>query len=263
MKTLFTESFSEIEKVQTEMSFHDPYSLLNKVNQSPFCWIEVSDHLYDLLQKGWNLQMQSNGLFHLTSAHKLQVLGILPTHKNQFTDTNSQALTEYPPLLSFRKEVFTTRSTRYLVKLNRAVRLCVDGIAKGYAVDLAVRKLQEMGIQSGMINAGGDMIVFGDQTAKIVQKSLHNHQIPQLIELPTLHNQAMATSSQTEHFDPDHPGWIVHENGEAAKSATVSVFAKEAYLADALTKVFLLTPANCHKKLEENFAVKAYYNRTR
>jgi thiamine biosynthesis lipoprotein len=39
--------------------------------------------------------------------------------------------------------------------------LDVGGIAKGFAIDLAVEKLQSLGIKSGIVSAGGDVKVFG------------------------------------------------------------------------------------------------------
>src|ERR671935_3250985 len=37
----------------------------------------------------------------------------------------------------------------------------LDGIAKGFAVDRAVEALQHAGIRDGVVNAGGDLRVFG------------------------------------------------------------------------------------------------------
>ena len=44
-----------------------------------------------------------------------------------------------------------------------AKRLWLDlgGIAKGYAVDEAVRVLQRQGLRAGIVNAGGDLRCFG------------------------------------------------------------------------------------------------------
>jgi FAD:protein FMN transferase len=44
---------------------------------------------------------------------------------------------------------------------NRFVQLDFGGIAKGYAVDLAVARLRELGIGSAIVNAGGDLRAFG------------------------------------------------------------------------------------------------------
>ena len=44
---------------------------------------------------------------------------------------------------------------------NPFVQLDFGGIAKGHAVDLAVARLRKLGIDSGIVNAGGDLRAFG------------------------------------------------------------------------------------------------------
>ncbi len=44
---------------------------------------------------------------------------------------------------------------------NPFVQLDFGGIAKGYAVDLAVARLRELGVGSAIVNAGGDLRAFG------------------------------------------------------------------------------------------------------
>jgi len=44
---------------------------------------------------------------------------------------------------------------------NPFVQLDFGGIAKGYAVDLAVERLRELGVGSAIVNAGGDLRAFG------------------------------------------------------------------------------------------------------
>jgi len=44
-----------------------------------------------------------------------------------------------------------------------AVEIDLGGIAKGYAVDRAVEKLIEHGCRTGLVNAGGDLRVFGER----------------------------------------------------------------------------------------------------
>jgi thiamine biosynthesis lipoprotein len=48
-----------------------------------------------------------------------------------------------------------------LASENPFVQLDFGGIAKGYAVDLAVERLRELGIDSAIVNAGGDLRAFG------------------------------------------------------------------------------------------------------
>ena len=55
------------------------------------------------------------------------------------------------------------------VRLRRPAQLDLGGIAKGFAVDRAVEALRRFGAQSGSVNAGGDLCIFGEvsQTIRI------------------------------------------------------------------------------------------------
>jgi thiamine biosynthesis lipoprotein len=54
------------------------------------------------------------------------------------------------------------RSTPVVRLSDAAAAIDLGGIAKGYAVDLAVRSLREWGIEHGLVNAGGDLYAMGE-----------------------------------------------------------------------------------------------------
>ncbi len=64
------------------------------------------------------------------------------------------------------RDVLIDESRR--VRFRRPVTIDLGGIAKGFAVDRAVEALQKAGAKSGIVNAGGDLRVFGDD-AQLVQ----------------------------------------------------------------------------------------------
>jgi FAD:protein FMN transferase len=49
---------------------------------------------------------------------------------------------------------------------NKAIRLDFDNIAKGYALDLAIEQLRELGIKSALVQAGGEVRVIGDRSGQ-------------------------------------------------------------------------------------------------
>ena len=51
------------------------------------------------------------------------------------------------------------------VRSRASVRVDVDGIAKGYAIDRALEELQRAGATGGMVEVGGDLRVFGESPA--------------------------------------------------------------------------------------------------
>ncbi|WP_197711813.1 FAD:protein FMN transferase [Polynucleobacter necessarius] len=83
--------------------------------------------------------------------------------------------------------------TSELITASRPVCLDLGGIAKGFAVDMAVKILISEGVSAGIVNAGGDLRVFGDYSKPIY---IRNPKNPiELLELGVLQDSAMATSS--------------------------------------------------------------------
>ena len=131
-----------------------------------------------------------------------------------------------------------------LHKLDAAVRLDLGGIAKGYAVDSAVAALQSVGCDSGWVNAGGDLRVFGEVALPL---SLRDEAAGGVRPLATLHDGALATS----HFGA---GSRSHAHARHAVRAHVSVAAPQCLWADALTKLVAISGDPHHPELDRHGA---------
>jgi thiamine biosynthesis lipoprotein len=109
-----------------------------------------------------------------------------------------------------------------------ACGFALDGIAKGFAVDLAVEILEAQGA-SGSVNAGGDLRVFGDGF-----EDVHVRLDDDFLHIGRVRDAAVATSASALLVDPRGPA------RRAARGATV--VAADCMTADALTKPCLLEP---------------------
>jgi thiamine biosynthesis lipoprotein len=136
------------------------------------------------------------------------------------------------------------------VRLRRPARLDVSGIAKGFAVDLAVDMLQANGARTGSVNAGGDLRFFGDWQGAVRVRAPGNPGAA--IFLPPLAHKAFATSSGYFGARLNDP----RTGARAAIDWSVTVAAATCLVADALTKaVALLGPA---RSLLEQFDAAAF-----
>jgi FAD:protein FMN transferase len=116
-----------------------------------------------------------------------------------------------------------------LHKLGPGVALDLGGIAKGQAVDLAVRALRDAGATAGWVNAGGDLRVFG---ALELPVQLRDESSGGVREFARLSDGAFATS----HYAPGSRSATL-----GGVRAHVSVAAPLCLWADALTKVVSLS----------------------
>ncbi|MBX3704528.1 MAG: FAD:protein FMN transferase [Steroidobacteraceae bacterium] len=128
-----------------------------------------------------------------------------------------------------------------LERLAPVATLDLGGIAKGYAVDVAVEALRRHGCESGWVNAGGDLRVFGDARVPVMLRDeAHGGVRP----FATVADAALASS----HFGPQSRSraWGLDRG---ARACCVSVAAPRCVWADALTKVVAVGGDARHRAL--------------
>jgi thiamine biosynthesis lipoprotein len=132
---------------------------------------------------------------------------------------------------------------------HRPLHIDLGGIAKGYAVDRALMALREAGCHGGLVNAGGDLAVFGDRDHAIV---IRDHGAgDRVVELK---NGALATSDVCSAARPaEHRGYYHGVHRGEISAGKVSVSAASAAIADALTKCLLADRGETNTGLLESF----------
>lgn len=220
-------AFGQIHRAQTRWSFHDPDSELSRLNRQPGCPLPVTAATGRLLRLSRALMRLSHGAFDVTVGGRLIDAGHLPAHPGMAWLQQGEA-----------GDIVLGPDWAMLA---RPVRLVLDGIAKGFAVDLAVRALRAAGASAGWVNAGGDLRTFGDVTVPIRLRAADG----MLHEAGGLRCGAIATSAVAgpqQAGAPDFPGHIVGTGAHHASPGTWSVLAATAWRADALTKVAACAP---------------------
>jgi FAD:protein FMN transferase len=127
------------------------------------------------------------------------------------------------------------------------VEIDLGGIAKGYAIDRAIQELIEHGCRAGLVNAGGDLRVFGEREEAILLREADTG-FRQL----ALSNSALAVSDVGATDRPaEHQGYY-NRRGQTAGRRYAAVIAKDAATADGLTKcVLLCAPDHAARALRE------------
>jgi len=211
-------AFQSIEEIQTLLSFHNPHSDLSKLNAAQGRPVILHAFSARVLRLAKAMANASNNRFNCTVGGTLARKGILPDHGfRDFLDAGNA------------EDIQLRGCTAQLV---RPVLITLDGIAKGFAVDQAIRALQKARIEAGWVNAGGDLRVYGDLVLPVQRRESGGGMTP----LGGLQNAAMASSGVRETPDAEFPGWIV--GGDFTPNHGVwTVLARTAWRADALTKV--------------------------
>ncbi len=225
-------AFAEVARVHRCMSLFDPTSELCRLNATaPKHPTATSDLLGDVLKLALQIAHASDGAFDPTAAVRAQG--------------------------DFRYVIQHAEHVHF----ERPLKLDFNGIAKGYAVDLAVNALIAAGVTQGVVNAGGDLRVFGNNAITVQLRdpssgALSSASVP-------LNNQALSTSGGKLHWRAAMPNarrrpTLLSARGGFRGTMSVSVIAASAALSDALTKVALLAPTRCGKILAQ-YDARAYY----
>jgi thiamine biosynthesis lipoprotein len=213
-------AFAAIERVHRLMSAHEPDSEISRINRFGHDHpVQVDGWTALVIERALFWSKRSEGAFDAVRAGKAALeRGLLPRHSDQ-------------PLP-------VAAHWTWLETQGRSVRLlkpgCVDlgGIAKGFAVDRAVEALRHAGCECGLVNAGGDLRAFGNQPWQIeVAHPLHRRPLA----VVDLDNAAFATSAGL--LNDDGSLSFGHLQGGDAPWISVSVLARTACDADALTKI--------------------------
>ena len=238
-------AFETIENVHRLMSFHDPDSDVSGLNRKALDRpIQVHALTFRVLEAALEMNRRSNGIFDVSVAPVLQALGLLPGPREQIPiETQTRAFD--------RIEL----SEGNMVRFRRpGVRIDLGGIAKGFAVDRAVEDLQRSGVlSSGLVNAGGDIAVFGKEAVLVHIRHPRDPRRP--ICSVELTNQALATTARR--FDPfnsaDTAGSAIIDPGSGRPANAIdgaSVRATSCMTADALTKIVMVAGTDATGLLE-------------
>lgn len=222
---LITQAFNVIEQIQILLSFHDPRSELSQLNRYGPKGVDLHPISADVLRLALHMTGLSKGDFNCTIGGALVQKGLLPNHGG------------VNPLVCGDADDVILDGCH--VSLKRPVRITLDGIAKGYAVDQAVNYLKQHNIETGWINAGGDLRVFGEVSLPVYQRQL-DHTVRYLGDFS---NTSIATSSNASNYDPCFPGMILDSHNIRSPRGVWSVKAGLSWLADALTKVACVNSA--------------------
>lgn len=204
-----TQAFAVIASEHARFTRFDTRSELSQINQNALnATVVISPEMHAVLSAAVNIATLSQGAFDPTSGAQ-----------------------------AFDAIQLGSESVRFL----RPLQLDLNGIAKGFAVDLAINTLQSLGCVAGVVNAGGDLRCFGSP----IQLHLRCPRTGGLLnESFTLRNAACASSGGRLHWrksakDRALRPTLMGKHGRMRQLRSMTVVCSDAMTADALTKVAL------------------------
>lgn len=236
-----TDAFAAIARVHGLMSFHDAHSDVSRFNRAGMGdVVHIDRDTWEVLRIAAIIGQLSGGAFDIACAPRLVAWQVLPAPQ-----ATAPAVLPFCEVLALEEEGLVRKLAPGWIDLG--------GIAKGYAVDLAVESLLRAGVSGGCVNAGGDLRVFGALRLPVSIRSPLNPGVAAAVL--ELEDGALATSgSYFSSREVDGRVMVsalvdARDGSAIVSSRSASVRAPRCVLADALTKVVLATGDAHHPAL--------------
>ncbi len=205
--------------------------------------LKVSPETFFIIKKSKEFSALSNGAFDITVGPLIDLWGFTRQNYRIPTPEEIQATLK---LIGSEKIILQENDNVVVFKVP-GMKIDLGAIAKGFALDCAIKKLKAKNITRCLINAGGQVYGLGDnfgQNWKIGIKGRTNSEISSVLEL---RDNSASTSADYEQFfvkDGKSYGHILDPRTGYPSEAgffSVTVVSNNALTADALsTAIFVL-----------------------
>ncbi len=235
-----------LEDVDASMSTWREDSELSRLNhrEDQSAWIELSEPLYEVLSVAADVSDLTEGAFDVTIGPVVNLWGFGPDARPDKVPDDKELKAK---LGQTGYENIELRADPPALRTRRPQYIDLSAIAKGYAVDVVARYLEEAGIDAYLVEIGGEVRVNGrkpngDAWRLAIEEPVSERR--QINRVVALDSQAMATSGDYRNYYESEGRRYSHtidpETGKPIrhKLASVTVIAENTMLADALATGF-------------------------
>jgi len=186
-----------IEKLLTTFSDTSETSVINQnAGIEP---VVVSRETFNLIERSIRLSGITQGAFDITYGSVDKRLWNFDTTMKELP--SPEVAKKMVRLINYHNIILDKEKGTVFLK-EKGMRIGFGGIGKGYAAERAKQVMKEMGVESGIVNASGDLAVWGYQpdgsewTIGIINPNVAN----QIFSYMKVTNMAVATSGNYEKY---------------------------------------------------------------
>ena len=153
------EAIHEIKRIEEKLSTYKENSETNLINKNAgVAPVEVSEETIALIERSIKISVLTQGAFDITYGGLDKKFWNFDKEMKELP--NIEDAKKAVSLINYRNiEINKSESTVFLKE--KGMRIGFGGIGKGYAADMAKKVMISMGIDNGVVNASGDMTVWG------------------------------------------------------------------------------------------------------
>ncbi len=248
--------FAEMRRLDAMMTTWTPDSEISKINAAAgTAAVPVSEETFTVLTRAVEISRLSRGLFDVT----VGVYGGLWKFDQDMDGTlpDPAEVAARRKLVAW-KDIVLDKKKRTVKLRRRGMKITLGGIAKGYAVDRSARILIDAGMSDFILQAGGDMFVSGKKGLVPWVVGIRDPRSTRddSFAIAPVQDHAFSTSGDYERgFVKDGVRYHHILDPRSAQPAratrSVTVLAKDAFTADAWSKVLFIMGAKAAMPLVE------------
>jgi FAD:protein FMN transferase len=194
------DAVAEIQRIEALLTTFSDNSQTNQINaQAGIAPVRVDREVFELIRRSLRISELTQGAFDITYGSIDKSLWNFDTHMTSLPDPETAR--RMVRRINYRNVVLNEADGSVFLK-EKGMRIGFGGIGKGYAAEMAKRLLQQKGVQSGIVNASGDLTAWGNQpngqpwTIGIADPNAQN----QPFSFLNISNIAVATSGNYEKY---------------------------------------------------------------
>jgi len=148
-----------IEKLLTTFSENSQTSLIN--HYAGIQPVKVDREVFDLIERSLRISRITDGYFDISYGGIDKSFWNFDRNMKQLPDP--KLIKDHLKLVNYENILLNPEDQTVFLK-EKGMRIGFGGIGKGYAAEMAKRLLQKRGVQSGIVNASGDLTTWGMQS---------------------------------------------------------------------------------------------------
>jgi thiamine biosynthesis lipoprotein len=152
---------NEIQRIERLLTTYNEESETARINR--FAGIEpvvVSEEIFLIIERSIRISRVTQGAFDITYGSVDKRLWNFDTGLKVLPD--KETAKKMATLINYRNILLDKENLSVMLK-EKGMRIGFGGIGKGYAAERAKYVMKEMGVESGIVNASGDMTTWGLQ----------------------------------------------------------------------------------------------------
>jgi FAD:protein FMN transferase len=154
-------AIEEIRRIEKLLTTFDPESTTNKINeQAGIAAVKTGKEFFDLVQRSIKISEITDGAFDISYGSVDKRLWNFDRSMTELPD--AETARSMVRLINYRNIILDEKERSIMLK-EKGMRIGFGGIGKGYAAEMTKALLKKQGVQSGIVNASGDLTTWGTQ----------------------------------------------------------------------------------------------------